>query len=172
MSQKTASKNVSAPVVHARMRAFLQGEATLADLYELSHEELYDIAAQGRRLYESGQLDSARKVFEGLTALDPCDAHFHTGLGAIYQKQGELERACVEYDRAVSLNEQDIAARCNRAEVLLQQGKLEAAAADLKRISELDPKGERGGHSLRARAMALTLGAMANQARPQQPVSR
>ena len=177
MSQKTEpKKNVSAPqpastglqAVHARMRSFLQGECVLADLYELSHEELYDIAAQGSRLYESGQLDSARKVFEGLTALDPCDAHFHTGLGAIYQKQGDLERACLEYDRAVVLNERDVAASCNRAEVLLQQGKLEAAAADLKCISELDPRGEHG-HSLRARGIALALGAMAHQARAQPP---
>ena len=32
-----------------RVRLFLQGEVTLAELYALSHDELYEIAAQGQR---------------------------------------------------------------------------------------------------------------------------
>ncbi len=146
----------------ARTRAFLQGEIVLADLYELSHEELFELASQGHHLYESGQVASAQKVFEGLTALDPTNAFFHTGLGTVYQHQGILERARIEYDRALALNERDIPARCNRAEVLLQMGALEEAMEDLKRILELDPQGE-SGHTRRARGITLALSAMAQR---------
>jgi Flp pilus assembly protein TadD len=160
-----------APFLDARMRAFLQGEAVLADLFELSREELYEIAGQGHNLYEAGQIDSAQKIFEGLTALDPNDSFFHSGLGAIYQYQGALERARVEYDRALALNERDIIARCNRAEVLLQQGHTEAAIQDLERISELDPNAQ-CSHTLRARSIALTLLSMLGDFHPVQPPPR
>lgn len=154
---------VEGVLAEARMRAFLQGDLVLADLCELSHEELYDIAQRGRGLYEAGRLDLACKVFEGLTALDPYSADFHAGLGSIYQKRGDLEAARREYDRAVALNEQHVAARSNRAEVLLQVGEVDAAVEDLARAVALDPEGQHG-HGQRARAMLLALGAMVQQA--------
>jgi tetratricopeptide (TPR) repeat protein len=158
-----------APRLDARLQALLQGEATLSDLSTLTREELYELAGHGHNLYDAGQIDAARKVFESLTALDPNEAFFHSGLGAIYQHQGELERAIAEYDRALFLNERDIPARCNRAEVLLQQGHTEAAIRDLERISELDP-GAQCSHTLRARSIALTLLTLADgNGEPRQP---
>ncbi len=124
--------------------------------HEPTREELYALAAQGHSLYEAGEIDSARRVFESLTALDPNDSFFHTTLGAVFQHQGDLERAIAEYNQALALNERDIAARCNRAEVLLEQGQTEAAIQDLERISELDPNAQ-CSHTLRARNIALTL---------------
>lgn len=150
-----------APALNARMRAFLQGEAEIEDLLGLSREERYEIAGQGHNLYDAGLIDSAQRVFEGLTALDPDDFFFHSGLGVIYQHQGALERAILEYDRALALNERDIPSLCNRAEVLLQQGQTEAAIRDLERISELDPHA-RSSHTLRARSIALTLLSLVN----------
>jgi Flp pilus assembly protein TadD len=149
--------------ITGRMQAFLVGELVLSDLYELTREELYAVAQQGKTLYDSGDLESARKVFEGLSALDPYDAWFHTGLGAVYQQQGRLEDAVIEYDRAVSLNERDIAARCNRAEILLQLGRLGQAVEDLQSIATLDPECQ-DLHSQRARAMTVALHTMAQQA--------
>ena len=128
---------------------------------DLTREELYELAGQGHHLYDAGEIDSAQEVFERLTALEPNDFFFHSALGAIYQHRGALERALAEYDRALALNERDIAARCNRAEVLLLQGKTEAAIEDLERISELDP-GARCSHTLRARNIALTLLTLVN----------
>jgi Flp pilus assembly protein TadD len=154
--------------LNARMRAFIQGELTLADLYELTQEELYGIAAQGRRLHENGKFEAAQQIFEGLTTLAPNEASFHTGLGAVYQRLELLDRACEEYDRALALNERDLAALCNRAEVRLQQGKIEEAAKDLQRIAELDPKGEQG-FSQRARGMALALSTIVQKLQEPQP---
>ena len=163
MSQETPPKNAKPlgdPV--ARVRAFLQGEATLGDVYGLSHEELYAIAGQGKRLFEAGQTEDARKVFEGLVALNPYDYNFHVGLGAVLQRQGKLDLALVEYDRAVQLNERDLAARANRAEVLVEKGEIQRAVDDLAVLAKLDPDA-RDPHARRARAIAVALTETAKQ---------
>lgn len=149
------------PVV--RMRSFLQGDIVMADLYEMSREELFDIAAQGQLFFDTGKNEQAQTVFQGLVALDPYESSFHTGLGAVYQNLNRLEEALIEYDRALSLNERDLAARCNRAEIRVQQQDFDAAAEDIKQIALMDPEGS-SGHSQRAKALALALASMAQKA--------
>lgn len=83
----------------------------------------------------------------------------------MYQKAGELDKALLEYDRAVSLNQRDVAARTNRAEVLVEQGDLSRAVADLTAVAALDPTGEQP-HTRRAKALAMAL-ASAAQAQAQ-----
>ncbi|MFO0728178.1 MAG: tetratricopeptide repeat protein [Myxococcota bacterium] len=139
-----------------KIASFMQGDLVLADLYGIKNAELYQIAAQGKRLFEEGQEDKALQIFLGLTALDPYDYSFHVGLGAVYQKAGQLDRALVEYDRAVSLNERSIAALANRAEVLVEQGEVERAVQDLTRIRALDPEAK-DPHSRRAQALVSAL---------------
>ena len=148
------------PVV--RMRAFLQGDLVLADLYEMTREELYELCALGRHLFEDGRIEEAKTVFEGLTVLDPYDNNFHTGLGVVHQMEGSLDQARIEYDRAVSLCPQDIAARTNRAEVLIQQGCLEEAAVDIRCVLELDPQGT-SGYTHRAAALAIAVQSIAEE---------
>ncbi|HSP77907.1 MAG TPA: tetratricopeptide repeat protein [Myxococcaceae bacterium] len=145
-----------------RVRAFLRGELMLADLCELTREELYILAEQGRRLYQEGLLDEARRVFGALTVLEPGEGYFLSCLGLVHQQQGELDGARRAYDQAIELDETDVPSRCNRAEVLLQLGHLEAASEDLKRIAELDPEGNLE-HSQRARGMALALGMLVHR---------
>jgi tetratricopeptide (TPR) repeat protein len=132
------------------------------------NEDLYGIASRGRLLHENGRPEAAQRIFEGLIILAPNEASFHTGLGAVYQRQEDLVRARQEYDRALALDDQDLAALCNRAEVLLQQGLIEAAAKDLQCIAGLDPKG-RQGHSQRARGIALALRAIVKRLQEPQP---
>jgi Flp pilus assembly protein TadD len=145
------------------MRAFLQGDIVMADLYEMSRQELFDIAAQGQLFFDTGKFDEAATVFEGLVALDPYEGSFHTGLGAVYQQRNKLEEACIEYDRAIALNENDLAARCNRAEIRVQERNFDAAANDIKEIALRDPEGS-SGHSQRAKVLAMALASMAQQA--------
>ena len=149
------------PVI--RMRAFLQGDIVMADLYEMSRQELFDIAAQGQLFFDTGKFDEAATVFEGLVALDPYEGSFHTGLGAVYQQRNKLTEACIEYDRAIALNENDLAARCNRAEIRVQERNFDAAANDIKEIALRDPEGA-SGHSQRAKVLAMALASMAQQA--------
>ncbi len=147
----------------ARVRAFLRGELMLADLCELTREEFYILSEQGRRLYQEGLLDESRRLFEALTVLEPGEGYFHSCLGLVQQQQGALDQARRAYDQAIELDETDVSSRCNRAEVLLQLGHLEAASEDLKRIAELDPEGSLD-HSQRARGMALALGTLVQRA--------
>ena len=108
-----------------RIRAFVQGEITLADLHGMPQEELYDIAEYGQRLFEQGKLEDSETIFKALTALDPYDENFHAGLGSVYHQQGRLDDALIEYDRAIQCNNFLLPALVNRAEVLMQQGELE-----------------------------------------------
>lgn len=151
------------PRAAAKMRAFLQGDVTLADLYSLTHEELYQLCEQGKVFYENGKLTQARSIFEGLTALDPYDSNFHAGLGAVCQQAGELDRALIEYERAIMLNNLDIASRANRAEILIQKEEYVTAGEELQRVAELDPTGEHP-HARRAHALAAALAGMAERA--------
>jgi hypothetical protein len=82
--------------------------------------------------------------------------HFHTPPEAARRGREELEKAREEYERAIARDEQDIAARCHRAEVLLRQGQRVAAAMELRRIAELDPQGAQG-HIWCAMWMAVAL---------------
>jgi Flp pilus assembly protein TadD len=136
-----------------RARLFLQGEINLAELYALSHEELYDIADQGQRFMDNDRLDEAEKLFDGLTALDPYNADFHAALGAVFQQQRRRDEALREYDRAIQLHHGHAAARTNRAELSIEDGHLESALADLTALIEADPEGEQP-HSARARGLA------------------
>jgi tetratricopeptide (TPR) repeat protein len=135
-----------------RTRLFLQGEINLAELYALSHEELYEIAAQGQRFIDSQRHEDAEKLFEGLTALDPYNADFHAGLGAIKQLKKDKESAMIEYDRAIQLNEGHVAARTNRAELYVEMGEYARALEDLRIVATVDPDGN-DTHSGRARGL-------------------
>jgi Flp pilus assembly protein TadD len=132
-----------------RVRLFLQGEMTLAELYALSHDELYEIAEQGQRFLDAERVDDAEKLFDGLTALDPYNADFHAALGAIQQLNGDKEGARREYDRAVQLNEGHVAARTNRAELNIEAGAYAEALEDLRAVAVIDPNGN-DAHSSRA----------------------
>lgn len=135
-----------------RTRLFLQGEINLAELYALSHEELYDIAAQGQRFLDAQRHDDAEKLFEGLTALDPYNADFHAGLGAIKQLKKDKEAAMLEYDRSIQLNEGHVAARTNRAELFIEMGEYARALEDLSVVATVDPDGS-DAHAGRARGL-------------------
>jgi Flp pilus assembly protein TadD len=144
------------PLTHieteTRVRAFLQGEMTLADLYALSHEELYEVASQGQRFVEAERFEDAEKLFDGLTALDPYNADFHAALGAVYQQQNRKEEAYREYDRALQVNEGHVAALTNRAELLIEAGQYALALEDLRRVQAADPEGS-NAHAGRARGL-------------------
>ena len=120
------------------MLAFLKGEAVMADLYGLNREELYEIAQQGELFLSTGKVARAQKVFEALTALEPHVGEFHSALAIVYQKQGRLEDARLEYDRAVALNNRDSTALVNRAELLIELQDIDAAVNDLDALQRYE----------------------------------
>lgn len=97
--------------------AFLRGEAVMANFYDLSRHDLFQIAETGNLLLRSGQFEQARTVFEALTSLEPTIGEFHCALGVSYHALGMLTHAMMAYDRALVLNEGDAVARLNRTEL-------------------------------------------------------
>ena len=122
------------------LRSFLMGDATLADLEGVSAKTLYEIAEIGYFYLEQGRVDVAKTIFTGLNVLDPLDSYFSTALGAIAQRQGDLEKAEGHYNDALKENPQMITALANRGDVRLQLQRLEEGLADLKQAAELDPR--------------------------------
>ena len=157
------SNNLMADLpIEKRMAAFVQGEITLADLYGLPHEELYDIAEYGQMLYKQGKYDDAETIFYALTALEPYDENFHAALGAVYQRQKKTDEAIIEYDRALQCNEFLLVALVNRAELHLEKGMFEEVASALQRVFELEPEG-RKPYTQRAQGLAAAIASMVEE---------
>ena len=155
-------------------QGFLEGDLTLAQLEGMSAEDLYQVADMGYDLMTEGKLEDAKKIFEGLYVYNPFDAYFHTALGSIYQRQGDLEAAYEHYLSAVELYDEDIQTWTNLGEVALEQSTkfmkdgrtAEAeeafvnAAEALGRAIALDPEAKEDA-GRRAHALVhVTVGAM------------
>jgi len=136
-----------------KLKSFVRGEITWAQLQGLTMEEAYSFAEMGYTLFQQGQYKQAKSIFEGLVLCNPYDPYFHSMLGAIYARQDLFEEAAHEYTVVLELDPENIISLVSRAEILLQSGDFEPAMKDLARAIELDPEGE-DPSGLRARALA------------------
>jgi Flp pilus assembly protein TadD len=121
---------------------------------KMSNEEFQAIGEIGAMFYEQGNLDKAQTIFEGLVEIDPKSDAAHSALGALLTKRRDDENALIHLNKAIELNNAQIAPFVNRAEVYLRQQRFETAVADLKRAIELDTQ-EKDAGANRARAMVL-----------------
>jgi tetratricopeptide (TPR) repeat protein len=117
-------------------------------------QEFREMGRIGGMYYNRGDLGKARTVFEGLVAMDPSSSDAHAALGALLTRTFENELALVHLTRAIELDDRQISAYVNRAEVRLRQKHGEAAVADLKKAIELDPR-QKNPAANRARAMVI-----------------
>jgi len=171
--EKTAAAKKDEGVTLEKMRKFVRGEITLAQLENMSREKLYDFAELGYSLFQSGKLEEATRIFEGLVTYNPYDAYFHSALGAIYQKQKMYEQALKQYDLAIKLNPKDICSLTNRGETYLTLGKIKEAANDLKIAVSLDPQ-QKDPWAMRSRALITAIQSALGKkkaATPGQPTS-
>ena len=132
------------------------GQITLAEYVGLSKKELYVIAQQAFQLLNSGKLEEARDIYQGLVAADPFDSVFHCHLGSVQLRLGNSEEALKEFDLALQYNLSNVDALAGRGEIYLSQGKLESAIVDMRKVLELDPEGKRNS-TKRARVALLSL---------------
>ena len=123
-----------------RLRDFIYGRITLGDLEGISKSAQYEMAKIGYRYLTSGDLATSKKIFLGLSVLDPYDAYFHTVLGSIAQQQEDDAEAIARYSRALQIFPKSPVALANRGEVFLKTGKVAEAAADLLKAVESDPQ--------------------------------
>lgn len=115
--------------------------------------DMLEKAMSGFSHYERGNFVEARRIFEELTKLDGNECYYWTALGAVHLAEDSLEQAETALDKALSLNDQELAAYLNRGEVYLRKGLNEKAISDFQRAANLDPKNETP-LSARARALA------------------
>ncbi|HJL40453.1 MAG TPA: hypothetical protein RMG48_04055 [Myxococcales bacterium LLY-WYZ-16_1] len=137
-------------------RAFIEGRLTLGDLEGVTKPEQYKIAEIGHGYSSTGKLDEARKIFEGLLALDPYDAYFNAALGSVAQRQARFEDAERHYGRSLELNPYFASVWANRGELRITQGELVGGIRDLQKALELDPDSQEPA-TLRARVTVQVL---------------
>jgi Flp pilus assembly protein TadD len=115
--------------------------------------EMLERAMEGFQLYESGEYEDARLIFEELCERDPNEAYYRTALGAIFLAEDELDPALENFNQALELNPKDSAALVNRGEVFLRLGSIMEAAQDFARAVDLDPE-NKDPLTMRARLLA------------------
>ncbi len=106
----------------SRIRAFLNGEITWAQVEGMTAEKAAQIAKLGCELADRGRLNDSRVLFEGLVAVNPKDAAAHAALGGVYQKLGRREDARACFDQALAIAPHNPVALANRGELRLKGG--------------------------------------------------
>ncbi|HKR13340.1 MAG TPA: tetratricopeptide repeat protein [Pyrinomonadaceae bacterium] len=128
----------------------IRGELTLARVFGLDDDALYEIAQVGYGLFNSGNLREAKQIYSGLVAADPYDSVFHCHLAAVHHSLGELDHAFRHYTEALKLNWANVDALVGLGEIQLSRGDLAAGISSLKQAIEIDPSMQRARALLRA----------------------
>jgi len=105
----------------------------------VSRTEIAELCLFGHHLFERGQLDEARAVFEKIVGLGVEEAFPHTMLGTIFLAQGQSDRALALFEAALGLDGRDLAARVYRAEIRFNAGRLQEAKSDLEQAIKQGP---------------------------------
>ncbi len=79
----------------------LKGDLSIGSLLSLSEEDLLRLVELGRSHYTMQRFEDARRVFDGLTALEPSIALFHQLAGMALEATGALDDAWLSTCRSV-----------------------------------------------------------------------
>ena len=142
----------SSPAIEKRVQRWLKGEIGTAELYQLTPDLIQSIADYGYLLYEQGKYETAKTIFEALTAIDSGNSHFQKILGSIYQLQEKWDAAYYRYSQSLRTVPTDVFVITNRGEVLLKLQRRKEAIEDFKQAILLDPE-HRNPTSRRARVL-------------------
>lgn len=107
--QRAAQSPASSPVdkealsgvLKERLEEVLVGARSLASAIGYGDEELMHVFKNGAALLDAGHAARARRIFEGLVALDADVPVFHLALAAAWEAVNESARAREAYDAAV-----------------------------------------------------------------------
>lgn len=95
--------------------------------------------ADGLRLAWQGETAEAITAFDRAIAIAP-SSFAYLNRGVAHRRNGDLDRALADLDRAVRADPRSARAYYNRSQVLRQQGADARAEADEKRAVSLDPR--------------------------------
>jgi tetratricopeptide (TPR) repeat protein len=132
-----------------------------------AEQAFVDLTRLGHEAFEAGRAEEARVVFESLVALGRRDPFAHTMLGTILLGAHALDRALEQFEAALEIDPDDLAALVYRGEIRLSRrtggstGKAAVSKAieDLERAVKLGP----GADPFVARARKLLSLARSNR---------
>lgn len=156
MSDKPDNMDENGELTPELLEKLNSGELSIGELLGLSPETQYEMAKVAYRLFQTGQLEQALNVYEGLTALSPRDSTFHCHLGATLYALDRLDHAFTAYDQALNLDSNNIDALVGRGELHLRNGRSAQGLADLKKAVELDRE-KAHQSTFRARSTVIAL---------------
>ena len=143
-----------------KLKGFVRGELTWAEVEGMTFEEAKAIARVGCDLAAAGRCEEARILFEGLVEGNPKDAASRAALGTVYQKLGRVQDAITEYTAALERDARNPVALTNRGELYLRQGNRQGFT-DLANAVVADPKGQTSaGRRAKALVRAIALAAV------------
>lgn len=122
---------VSEPVT-ARSRRTLTDEAP-----DPAYNAFTELMRLGHEAFQSGRVNEARVVFESLVASGRAESFAHTMLGTILLGAHELDAALEQFEAALALDPDELAALVYRAEIRLSKRKTARAVEDLERALKL-----------------------------------
>ena len=105
----------------------------------VTDDEFVQMGRVGGMYYRQGDLEKARTVFEGLVAMDPLNSDAHSALGALLTRTMDDDQALVHLNRAIELNDKEISAYVNRAEVHISRREHDQALADYTAALKIEP---------------------------------
>ena len=126
-----------------RVAEFLQGHASVANLFNVTPERLRQLVEHGYTQFKTGRYDDAAKIFHVLTFLEWNNPYYHSMRGSILQRQKKDGEAVAEFSQAIKLSPVDVVSWVGRAEVFLRHGHLDYAQHDLNealKLKDADPK--------------------------------
>ena len=123
----------------AKVRRWAEGQATLKELKGYTDEELYHIAQHAYTLYLNGKFRDAQTMFEGLVAINPRNEYYYRGLGVVYHRRGDADRAIRQFGHAIKVAPRSPTAYVNRAEVHISRRDFPNALEDLAAAIRIAP---------------------------------
>jgi arylsulfatase A-like enzyme/Flp pilus assembly protein TadD len=107
---------------------------------ERDPEHLDALLVRARSLSALGRLQEAIQVFRDYLEARPQDTAGWIGLGIVWDKAGDVERARAAYAMALQLNPRSPEANFNMGSLLLRTGNEEAALPYYETVRELEPQ--------------------------------
>jgi tetratricopeptide (TPR) repeat protein len=98
-----------------------------------------DELTQALRLHESGDLQSAARLYQSITTRDPQQAEAYHLLGVVHHQQGQSAKAVELINRAISLRPSMASYHSNLAEAYRALGQLDRAVGSCKMALQLWP---------------------------------
>lgn len=120
-----------------------KGRRTLTDeTVDPTEQAFSDLTRLGHEAFEAGRSAEARVIFESLVALGRRDPFAHTMLGTILLGAQSLDAALEQFEAALAIDPDDLAALVYRGEIRLSKKKVTRALEDLERAVKLGTGGD------------------------------